>query len=63
MLQAGLDGARDGEGRRVENAQEVLGHDLRIYAVNVRVLRGVEWDKLGIKRADGRAKEPLFVAD
>ena len=63
LLDADLDGAHDGDGNRIPNAKEALGHDLRICAVNIRVLRDVEWDKLHIIKYDGRSNEPQFIAD
>lgn len=62
LLHVGVSGAMDGNGK-IPAAKEKLGHDVRVYAVNVRALRGVDWDKLKPNKQDNRGKDPQFIAD
>lgn len=47
----------------IEDPVTELGYDFNVCAVNVRVLHGVDIEKIGARRFDGRALEPGFVAE
>jgi len=47
----------------VENPGTELGYDFNVCAVNVRILHGVDVDRLGAKRFDGRSLQPAFAAE
>jgi hypothetical protein len=47
----------------IEDPMAELGYDFNVCAVNVRVLHGVDIETIGVRRFDGRALKPTFMAE
>jgi len=47
----------------IEDPVTELGFDFNVAAVNVRVLHGIDVETIGATRYDGRAREPVFMAE
>jgi len=60
LLLAGIEVPEESE--KIEQEQE-MGHALKVFAVNVRALHGVDVGKLKTTKYDGRSQPPLFVVD